>query len=99
MTSDQTRNIERLDSAIKDNNEWFYDKPSSKSSIEALATYSAAYFKLVPRWIALNEAAIIARDVITQLSSTIHGQQQEIKRLRSILSDNNIEIEELEESK
>ena len=98
---DVTKEVERLDNAIKDNNDWFYDRPSSKGALENMSNFCQAYFKIVPKWITLNDAAIEARSVIAQLRQTVFTQDKEIKRLHSILSDNDIVFEQLnlEESK
>jgi hypothetical protein len=91
---DVAKQVEKIDYAIKDNNDWFYDRPNEKETIEATCKYAQAYFKIAPKWLSLNSALMLSRDTITEMLAAMREQDKEIKRLRSILSDNDIEIEE-----
>jgi uncharacterized small protein (DUF1192 family) len=66
--------LKMLDTAIKNNNEWFYDRPDTQSSVEQTYRFAGKYFELASKWTLLNKASIEAL-------KTIHDQADEITKL------------------
>ena len=66
--------IKMLDTALKNNNEWFYDRPDTQSSVEQTYRFAGKYFELASKWTLLNKASIEAL-------KTIQDQREEIINL------------------
>lgn len=66
--------IKLLDTAIKNNNEWFYERPDTQSSFDQTYRFAGKYFELASRWTMLNKASIEAL-------KTIQDQREEIIKL------------------
>jgi hypothetical protein len=85
-----TDTIKLLDNAIKNNNEWFYDAPSTQSAIETTYRMAGKYFELASKWTLLNKAAAEAlktiqdqRDEIIKLENRVSTQDRLINRLNT----------------
>jgi len=82
--------IKLLDTAIKNNNEWFYDRPDTQSSVEQTYRFAGKYFELASKWTLLNKASIEAlktikdqADEITKLDTRIAFLDKTINRLNA----------------
>ena len=82
--------LKMLDNAIKNNNEWFYDRPDTQSSVEQTYRFAGKYFELASKWTLLNKASIEAlktiqdqADEITKLDARIAAQDKLINRLNT----------------
>ena len=82
--------IKLLDTAIKNNNEWFYDRPDTQSSVEQTYRFAGKYFELASKWTLLNKASIEAlktmkdqADEITRLDTRIAFLDKTINRLNT----------------
>ena len=82
--------IKLLDNAIKNNNEWYYDAPSTQSAIETTYRMAGKYFELASKWTLLNKASIEAlktiqdqRDEIIKLENRVSTQDRLINRLNT----------------
>ena len=87
---DINKRMESVNYAIKDNNDWFYDKPTEKDMLERTTKMAGMYITLAPKWIALNNAALQMQIIITELKEKFFEQEREIARLKRILEDNDI---------
>ena len=82
--------LKMLDNAIKNNNEWFYDRPETQSSVEQTYRFAGKYFELASKWTLLNKASIEAlktikdqADEITKLDTRIAFLDKTINRLNT----------------
>ena len=82
--------LKMLDNAIKNNNEWFYDRPDTQSSVEQTYRFAGKYFELASKWTLLNKASIESlktikdqADEITKLDARIAAQDKLINRLNT----------------
>lgn len=87
---DINKRMEPILYALKDNNDWFYDKPTEKDMLDRTTKLAGMYISLAPKWIALNNAALQMREIIGELTDKNREQQNEIARLKRILEDNDI---------
>jgi hypothetical protein len=85
-----TETVKLLDTAIKNNNEWFYDRPDTQSAIEQTYRFAGKYFELSSKWTLLNKASIEAlktienqRDEIIKLEARVSTQDRLINRLNT----------------
>jgi len=88
MPLDNSKKLAGFDSVLKNNNEWFYDKPEQVKIVESTLGYAISYLKIVPKWIMLNQAAMDMRNLITEL-------EQHILQLEVVREAQAIEIKEL----
>lgn len=84
------KRLESVNYAIKDNNDWFYDKPQEKDFVEATAKYTSLYFRMAHKWMLLNKAALDMQSIINELKAKFFEQEREIARLNRILKENDI---------
>lgn len=84
------KRLESVNYAIKDNNDWFYDKPIEKNFMEETSKYTSLYFKMAHKWMLLNKAALEMQSIINELKTKFFEQEREIERLNRILKDNDI---------
>ena len=84
------RVIESIRSAFKNNNEYFWDAPSKPDNLDATAKYAAAYFKLAPKWIELNEAVRNSILTIEVQSELIASLSAKVSRLVELCDNNAI---------
>jgi len=82
--------IKLLDTALKNNNDWFYDKPDTTPSTDETYKFAGKYFTLAAKWTQLNKASIEAlkviidqKDEITKLENRINTQDKLINRLNT----------------
>ena len=82
--------IKLLDNAIKSNNDWFYDRPDTQSSVETTYRMAGKYFELASKWTLLNKAAAEAlktiesqRDELIKLENRVSTQDRLINRLNT----------------
>lgn len=85
--------LKMLDNAIKNNNEWFYDRPDTQSSVEQTYRFAGKYFELASKWTLLNKASIealktiqdqqVLADEIIKLDARIAVQDKLINRLNT----------------
>jgi len=88
--TDINKRMEPILYALKDNNDWFYDKPTEKDLLERTVKMAGMYMQLAHKWLILNNAAIQMREIIGELTEKNREQQNEIARLKRILEDNDI---------
>lgn len=74
--------IKSLESAIKNNNEWFYDRPSLDDRLETMYRLAASYCTLCHKWTILNRSAIEALAIITTQQNTINELEAQIATLK-----------------
>ena len=74
--------IKSLESAIKNNNEWFYDRPSLDDRLETMYRLASSYCTLCHKWTILNRSAIEALAVITTQQQTITELEAQIATLK-----------------
>ena len=74
--------IKSLESAIKNNNEWFYDRPSLDDRLETMYRLASSYCTLSHKWTILNRSAIEALAVITTQQQTITELEAQIATLK-----------------
>ncbi len=93
MPLNNSKKLAEFDSVLKNNNEWFYDKPEHVKIVESTLGYAISYLKIVPKWIMLNQAAMDMRNMITELEQHIlqleiarEAQAIEIKELKKEVS-------------
>lgn len=79
-TTDTIRSIE---SALKNNNEWFYDRPSLDDRLETTYRQASSYSTLCYKWTILNRAAIDAFNLIKTQLDLIRTQQETIFELEA----------------
>jgi hypothetical protein len=91
--------MESIRSAIKNNNEWFYDKPSKQESMEEIGKYAAAYFKLAPKWIQLNAAVNDAVQIIDVQNAMIVRLTAQVDRFIALCDDNGILSDDIARAK
>jgi hypothetical protein len=82
--------IKLLDTAIKNNQDWFYDNPSTQSAIESTYRFAGKYFELASKWTLLNKAATEAlkvildqKEEIAKLENRVNTQDKLINRLNT----------------
>jgi hypothetical protein len=93
------RVIESIRSAFKNNNEYFWDAPSKPEHLDATAKYAAAYFKLAPKWIELNEAVRNSITTIEVQSELISRLSDKVDRFIALCEDNGILSDDIERAK
>jgi hypothetical protein len=93
------RVIESIRSAFKNNNEYFWDAPSKPEHIDATAKYAAAYFRLAPKWIELNEAVRNSITTIEVQSELISRLSDKVDRFIALCEDNGILSDDIERAK
>ena len=85
-----TDTIKLLDTAIKNNQDWFYDNPSTQSAIDSTYRFAGKYFELASKWTLLNKAAAEAlkviqnqNDELIKLEARVITQDRLINRLNT----------------
>ena len=82
MSTHARETTKALESALKNNNEWFYDSPSTMDRLESVHRFAAAYFTLAHKWTVLNRAALEAFTLITTQQQTISELESQIAALK-----------------
>jgi hypothetical protein len=90
------RVIESIRSAFKNNNEYFWDAPSKPDNLDATAKYAAAYFKLAPKWIELNEAVRNSIITIEIQAGIIASLSAKVSRLVELCDNNAIPRDDID---
>jgi len=90
------RVIESIRSAFKNNNEYFWDAPSKPDNLDATAKYAAAYFKLAPRWIELNDAVRNSIATIESQAEIISTLSARVSRLVELCDNNAIPRDDID---
>ena len=90
------RLIESIRSAFKNNNEYFWDAPSKPDNLDATAKYAAAYFKLAPKWIELNEAVRNSIITIEIQAGIIASLSAKVSRLVELCDNNAIPRDDID---
>ena len=93
------RIIESIRSAFKNNNEYFWDAPNKPDNLEATAKYAAAYFKLAPKWIELNEAVRNSIITIESQADIIATLSARVDRFIALCEDNGILSDDIARAK
>jgi uncharacterized coiled-coil protein SlyX len=85
-----TDTIKLLDTALKNNQDWFYDNPSTQSAIESTYRFAGKYFELASKWTLLNKASTEAlkviqhqQDELIKLENRLNVQEKLINRLNT----------------
>ena len=75
--------IKNIESAHKNNNEWFYDRPTTDDKLETMYRQASSYATLCHKWTILNRA-------LTDAIFVIKTQQQTIEDLNLRLEPSKI---------
>ena len=73
--------IKSIESAHKNNNEWFYDRPSTDEKLETMYRLASSYATLCHKWTILNRALTDAIFVIKTQQQTITNLEAKIETL------------------
>jgi hypothetical protein len=76
-----TETIKSIESALKNNNEWFYDRPTTDDKLEAMYRLASSYATLCHKWTILNRAATDAFNLIKTQQQTIIELEAKIATL------------------
>jgi hypothetical protein len=87
MPLNNSKKLAEFDSVLKNNNEWFYDKPEQVKVVESTLGYAISYLKIVPKWIMLNQAATEMRNLITDLEQKILALEYEVNQRDNTIKD------------
>ena len=97
MPLNNSKKLAEFDSVLKNNNEWFYDKPEQVKVVESTLGYAISYLKIVPKWIMLNQAAMEMRNLITDLEQKILALEFEVNHRDVTIQDLKEDIKSQEE--
>lgn len=97
MPLNNSKKLAEFDSVLKNNNEWFYDKPEQVKVVESTLGYAISYLKIVPKWIILNQAAMEMRNLITDLEQKILALEFEVNHRDVTIQDLKEDIKSQEE--
>jgi hypothetical protein len=87
MPLNNSKKLAEFDSVLKNNNEWFYDKPEHVKIVESTLGYAISYLKIVPKWIMLNDTAKEMRNLITDLEQKILALEHEVNQRDNTIKD------------
>ena len=76
-----TDTIRSIESALKNNGEWFYDRPTTDDKLETMYRQASSYATLCHKWTILNRAATDAFNVIKTQQETIIELEAKIATL------------------
>ena len=81
-----TETADRFKRLVKDNNEYYWDKPNIDEIQRSLFGYAEKYIRIVPRWISLNAAFIEATQLLEEQKEEINRLTIEVDELRNSLN-------------
>lgn len=81
---------DKFDRILKQNNDYFWDKPDVDKIQKDFFEYTEKYVKLAPRWIALNDAFKQALEIIANQQAEIKKLTAEVNSLRTALNESEI---------
>ena len=81
LTPAMTESIRNIESAHKNNNEWFYDRPTTDDRLETMYRQASSYATLCHKWTILNRALTDALFVMKTQQQTITDLETKIETL------------------
>jgi phosphopantetheinyl transferase (holo-ACP synthase) len=81
LTPAMTETIRNIESAHKNNNEWFYDRPTTDDRLETMYRQASSYATLCHKWTILNRALTDALFVMKTQQQTITDLETKIETL------------------
>jgi len=81
LTPAMTESIRNIESAHKNNNEWFYDRPTTDDRLETMYRQASSYATLCHKWTILNRALTDALLVMKMQQQTISDLETKIETL------------------
>ena len=81
LTPAMTESIRNIESAHKNNNEWFYDRPTTDDRLETMYRQASSYATLCHKWTILNRALTDALFVMKMQQQTISDLETKIETL------------------
>jgi len=73
--------IRNIESAHKNNNEWFYDRPTTDDKLETMYRQASCYATLCHKWTILNRALTDALFIMKTQQQTITDLETKIETL------------------
>lgn len=81
LTPSMIETIRNIESAHKNNNEWFYDRPTTDDRLETMYRQASSYATLCHKWTILNRALTDALFVMKTQQQTITDLETKIETL------------------
>ena len=81
LTPSMIESIRNIESAHKNNNEWFYDRPTTDDKLETMYRQASSYATLCHKWTILNRALTDALFVMKTQQQTITDLETKIETL------------------
>ena len=81
LTPSMIESIRNIESAHKNNNEWFYDRPTTDDRLETMYRQASSYATLCHKWTILNRALTDALFVMKMQQQTITDLETKIETL------------------
>ena len=81
LTPSMIESIRNIESAHKNNNEWFYDRPTTDDRLETMYRQASSYATLCHKWTILNRALTDALFVMKTQQQTITDLETKIETL------------------
>lgn len=81
LTPSMIETIRNIESAHKNNNEWFYDRPTTDDKLETMYRQASSYATLCHKWTILNRALTDALFIMKTQQQTITDLETKIETL------------------